>query len=29
MISHLEQMRDIVDGLIEIKKDNGFSKINF
>jgi exonuclease SbcC len=29
MISHLEQMRDIVDGLIEIKKDSGFSKINF
>jgi DNA repair exonuclease SbcCD ATPase subunit len=29
MISHLEQMRDIVDGLIEIKKDDGFSKINF
>ena len=29
IISHLEQMRDIVDGLIEIKKDNGFSSINF
>ena len=29
MISHLEQMRDIVDGLIEIKKENGFSKIDF
>ncbi len=29
MISHLEQMRDIVDGLIEIRKENGFSKINF
>jgi len=29
MISHLEQMRDIVDGLIEIKKESGFSKINF
>ena len=29
MISHLEQMRDIVDGLIEIKKENGFSKIKF
>ena len=29
MISHLEQMRDIVDGLIEIRKDNGFSKIDF
>ena len=29
VISHLEQMRDIVDGLIEIKKIDGFSKINF
>jgi hypothetical protein len=29
IISHLEQMRDIVDGLIEIKKENGFSKIDF
>jgi DNA repair exonuclease SbcCD ATPase subunit len=29
VISHLEQMRDIVDGLIEIKKENGFSKIDF
>jgi exonuclease SbcC len=29
VISHLEQMRDIVDGLIEIKKESGFSKINF
>jgi len=29
MISHLEQMRDIVDGLIEIKKVNGYSKIDF
>lgn len=29
VISHLEQMRDIVDGLIEIKKENGFSKISF
>jgi len=29
VISHLEQMRDIVDGLIEIKKADGFSKINF
>jgi DNA repair exonuclease SbcCD ATPase subunit len=27
VISHLEQMRDIVDGLIEIQKVNGFSKI--
>lgn len=29
IISHLEQMRDVVDGLIEIKKVNGFSKISF
>ena len=29
VISHLEQMRDIVDGLIEIKKVDGFSKIDF
>jgi DNA repair exonuclease SbcCD ATPase subunit len=29
MISHLDAMRDIVDGLIEIKKENGFSKIDF
>jgi DNA repair exonuclease SbcCD ATPase subunit len=29
VISHLEQMRDIVDGLIEIKKVEGFSKIKF
>jgi len=29
VISHLEQMRDIVDGLIEIKKEHGFSKIKF
>ena len=29
MISHLEQMRDVVDGLIEIKKMNGFSKIDY
>jgi DNA repair exonuclease SbcCD ATPase subunit len=29
VISHLEQMRDIVDGLIEIKKIEGFSKIDF
>jgi len=29
VISHLEQMRDIVDGLIEIKKIDGFSKIKF
>jgi len=29
VISHLDAMRDIVDGLIEIKKENGFSKIDF
>jgi len=29
VISHLEQMRDIVDGLIEIKRVEGFSKIDF
>jgi len=29
MISHLEQMRDIADGLIEIRKEGGFSKIDF
>ena len=29
MISHLDAMRDIVDGLIEIKKENGFSKIDY
>ena len=29
VISHLDAMRDIVDGLIEIKKENGFSKISF
>ena len=29
VISHLDAMRDIVDGLIEIKKEDGFSKIDF
>jgi len=29
IISHLETLRDMVDGHIEIKKDNGFSKVNF
>ncbi len=29
VISHLDAMRDIVDGLIEIKKESGFSKIDF
>ena len=28
-ISHIDAMRDIVDKLIEIKKVNGYSKINF
>lgn len=28
IISHLDQMRDIVDGIVEIKKVNGFSAIN-
>ena len=27
VISHLDQMRDMVDNQIEIKKDNGFSKV--
>jgi len=27
IISHLDQMRDMVDNQIEIKKDNGFSKV--
>ena len=27
IISHLDQMRDMVDNRIEIKKDNGFSKV--
>jgi len=27
VISHLDQMRDMVDSQIEIKKDNGFSKV--
>jgi len=29
IISHLDQMRDMVDEQIEIKKENGFSKINY
>jgi DNA repair exonuclease SbcCD ATPase subunit len=29
VISHLEALRDMVDKHIEIKKDNGFSKVNF
>ena len=28
-ISHIDAMRDIVDKLIEIKKVNGYSKIDF
>ena len=27
VISHLDQMRDMVDNQIVIKKDNGFSKV--
>jgi DNA repair exonuclease SbcCD ATPase subunit len=27
VISHLDQMRDMVDDKLEIKKENGFSKI--
>lgn len=27
VISHLDQMRDMVDGQVEIKKENGFSKV--
>jgi DNA repair exonuclease SbcCD ATPase subunit len=29
IISHLDQMRDVVDGIIEIKKVGGFSSINY
>ncbi len=29
IISHLDVMRDMVDNRIEIKKENGFSKISF
>jgi len=29
IISHLDQMKDMVDSQIEIKKENGFSKVNF
>ena len=28
-ISHIDDMRDIVDKLIEIKKVNGYSQINY
>jgi DNA repair exonuclease SbcCD ATPase subunit/DNA repair exonuclease SbcCD nuclease subunit len=29
VISHIDSMRDVVDGLIEIKKINGFSNVRF
>ena len=29
VISHIDSMRDVVDDLIEIKKENGFSQIKF
>jgi DNA repair exonuclease SbcCD ATPase subunit len=29
IISHLDTLRDMVDGQIEIKKENGFSKVTF
>ena len=29
VISHIDSMRDVVDGLIEIKKVNGFSQLSF
>ena len=29
VISHIDSMRDVVDGLIEIKKINGFSNVKF
>jgi DNA repair exonuclease SbcCD ATPase subunit len=29
IISHIDSMRDVVDGLIEIKKINGFSNVKF
>jgi DNA repair exonuclease SbcCD ATPase subunit len=29
LISHVDSLRDIVDGLIDIKKENGFSKIKY
>ena len=29
IISHLDSMRDMVDNRIEIKKENGFSKVNY
>ncbi|KKL05352.1 hypothetical protein LCGC14_2606860, partial [marine sediment metagenome] len=29
IISHLEAVRDMVDSLMEIQLDDGFSKINY
>ena len=29
VISHIDSMRDVVDTLLEIKKDNGFSSVKF
>ena len=29
VISHIDSMRDVVDGLIEIKKERGFSQVRF
>jgi len=29
IISHLDSMRDMVDNRLEIKKENGFSKVNY
>ena len=29
IVSHIESMRDAVDSLLEIKKENGYSNINY
>jgi DNA repair exonuclease SbcCD ATPase subunit len=29
VISHIDSMRDVVDTLMEIKKEDGFSKVKF
>ena len=29
IISHLDEMKDMVDNMIEIKNENGFSKVNY
>jgi DNA repair protein SbcC/Rad50 len=29
IVSHLDALRDMVDSQMEIKKENGFSKVNF